>query len=57
MSTLVNLARARKQKGRAEKAARARENAAKFGRTKGQKRAEDAAEDKARRDLDGKRME
>lgn len=52
MAAPVNLNRARKEKARAEKKARADENAAKFGRTKSQKSLDAARRDKAARDLD-----
>ena len=57
MSKVVSLNKARKAKLRADKRAQADENAVKFGRTKAQKRAETAATDKARRDLDGHKRE
>ena len=53
MAQPVNLNRFRKQKARAEKKARADENAVKFGRTKTQKSVEDADTRKAREALDG----
>jgi hypothetical protein len=53
MSQPVNLNRFRKQKARAEKKARADENAVKFGRTKAEKDLDKAQADKAARDLDG----
>jgi hypothetical protein len=53
----VNLNRVRKQKARAEKQARADENAARFGRTKAQKAEEDAARARARAHLDAHRRE
>ena len=49
----VNLSRYRKNKARAERKARADENAVKFGRTKAEKARDRARADKARRDLDG----
>ncbi len=54
---VVNLGKARKAKGRAEKRARADENAVKFGRSKAEKDAEKAHREKARRDLDGHKRE
>ena len=48
----VNLNRARKARARADKQARANENAARFGRSKAQKELEKARADKAVRDLD-----
>lgn len=53
----VNLNRFRKQKARAEKKARAEENAVKFGRSKAEKDLDRARADKARRDLDGHERE
>ncbi len=53
MAQPVNLNRYRKQKARAEKQARADQNAAQSGRTKADKELEKARADKARRDLDG----
>ena len=52
MAEPVNLNRFRKQKARAEKKARADENAVRFGRSKARKELEKARADKARRDLD-----
>lgn len=54
MSTVSNLNQFRKTKARADKRAKADENAVKFGRTKAQKALEKAQAEKARRDLDGK---
>lgn len=53
----VNLNRFRKQKARAEKSARAEENAVKFGRTKERRRLEDSERGKARRDLESHRRD
>lgn len=50
---VVNLRAVRKGKARAAKTAAGDANAAKFGRTKAQRQAEDAAREKAARDLDG----
>ena len=57
MSQPVNLNRFRKNKARAEKKARADQNAVKFGRTKAQKNIAQARADNASRDLDGKARE
>lgn len=57
MSQPVNLNRFRKQKARAEKKARADENAVRFGQTKSQRDAARTQAEKARRDLDGHRKE
>lgn len=53
MSKPVNLNRFRKEKARAEKKARADQNAAKFGQTKAEKEVVKLQQDKHRRDLDG----
>ena len=57
MAEPVNLNRFRKDKARAEKKARADENAVRFGRSKAQKDAEKARAEQARRLLDGHRTE
>ncbi len=57
MSKPVNLNRYRKGKARADKKARAEENAVSFGRTKAEKDLHRARQDKASRDLDGKKQE
>lgn len=57
MGKPVNLNRYRKDKARAEKRARADENAVKFGRSKAQKSLETARTEKAARDLDGAKRE
>ncbi|SLN39276.1 hypothetical protein TRL7639_02008 [Falsiruegeria litorea R37] len=53
MAEPVNLNRFRKEKARAERKARADQNAVKFGRTKAEKDLERARADKAARNLDG----
>lgn len=55
MAEPVNLNRFRKQKARAERKARADENAVKHGRTKAQKSLDAARRDKSLRDLDAHR--
>lgn len=55
MAEIVNLRRARKQKARAERTAQAGANAAKFGRTTAQRRAEEAEAARTRAALDGHR--
>lgn len=55
MAEPVNLNRFRKQKARAERKARADENAAKYGRTKAEKSLDAARRDKSLRDLDAHR--
>lgn len=57
MSNVTNLNRFRKDRARAEKRAQGDANAVKFGRTGGQKAAEKAAAQKARRALDGHRRD
>lgn len=57
MSQPVNLNRFRKEKARADKKARADENAVKFGRSKAEKDLDRARAEKAARDLDGKHRE
>ena len=53
MSEPVNLNRFRKQKVRADKKARADQNAIKFGRTKVEKQRDKAEAEKASRHIDG----
>ncbi|MBR9841870.1 MAG: DUF4169 family protein [Rhodobacteraceae bacterium] len=53
MAAPVNLNRFRKEKARAEKKARADENAVKFGRSNATKTEEQAKADIAKRHLDG----
>lgn len=57
MSQPINLNRYRKDKARAEKRAKGDENAARFGRSKDQKRLEDDQAAKAARHLDGHKQE
>ncbi len=57
MSKPVNLNRYRKEKARAEKKARADQNAVKFGRTKAEKAESKFEQDKLRRDLDNREIE
>lgn len=57
MAKIINLKTARKQMTRKKKAAQASENAAKFGRTSGQKEAETAAAERQRRRLDQAEIE
>ncbi len=53
MAEIINLRSAKKARKRAEARAQGDANAAKFGRTKGEKQADSARKDKAKRDLDG----
>ncbi len=56
MAEPVNLNRARKAKARTDAEAKAAENRVRFGRTKAERKLQDARADKAGRDLDaGKR--
>ena len=57
MAGPVNLTRVRKQKARAEKKARADENAVKHGRSKAAKARDDAQARRAARALDAHRRE
>jgi hypothetical protein len=57
MSNVVNLNRFRKDKARQQRKATADENAAKFGQTKGEKTKNQTQLDKAKRDLDGHKLD
>lgn len=57
MARIINLNQQRKQKARQEKSNRATENAAKFGRTAAQKKAEAEAIARQQRELDQARVE
>ncbi len=57
MAEIVNLRRARKDKARAEKDARAAGNRTQFGRGKAEKRATKAERGRAESGLDGKKLE
>jgi hypothetical protein len=57
MADIVNLNQARKAKAKADGKARAAENRAKFGRTKGEKTLEAVRSAKQKRDLDGAKRE
>lgn len=57
MSKVINLNKLRKARARQEKAARADENAVKFGRTKAEKQADQKVSEKATRELDGHKRE
>ena len=56
MGSVINLGRARKQEKRLKKAAKASENATKFGRSAVQKKSENAAAIKAGKHLDGHKL-
>lgn len=55
MADVINLRQARKVKARTEKAAKAEQNRAKFGRSKAEKSLQKAENAKEERALDGKR--
>lgn len=57
MGEIVNLKRARKQRERLAKEAKAAENRAKYGRTKAAREAADALAGKAARALEGHRLD
>ena len=57
MAKVVNLNRARKARRAEERRRKADENALRFGRSKTQRRTEDAEAEKARRDLDSHERE
>jgi hypothetical protein len=57
MADIVNLRRARKDKARAEKAAEAAGNRARFGTSKAERNRHAAEETLAARALDGRRLE
>ena len=57
MAEIVNLRRARKGKARQEKEAQAEANRLRFGRTKAEKTADKDAGERARRDIDGKKID
>ena len=57
MADIVNLRRARKDKARQQRASEADANRRRFGRTKAEKAADKDAEERARRDIDGKKIE
>jgi hypothetical protein len=57
MTNIVNLRQARKAKARVEKAKTAEENRARFGRTKAQRQADSAEEQRRAALLDGSRLD
>ncbi|HEY0915178.1 MAG TPA: DUF4169 family protein [Solimonas sp.] len=57
MADIINLNKARKRKARADAEQQAAENRVRFGRTREQKEQEAAAEEEARRRMDGLRRE
>ena len=56
MAEIVNLRRARKDKARVAKDARAADNRARFGRGKAEKRAAESERERAKSGLDGKKL-
>ncbi|MEM1073011.1 MAG: DUF4169 family protein [Pseudomonadota bacterium] len=57
MSAPINLNKARKERARAEKKARADENVVRFGRTKSQKENDRAEKERAHKNLDAHKRE
>jgi hypothetical protein len=57
MADIINLRMARKAKARADSAAKADENRARFGRTKAEKASDTAMREKAARSLDQAKRE
>jgi hypothetical protein len=57
MAEIVNLRRARKDKARRERESEADANRRRFGRTKAEKAADKDAQERNRRDIDGKKID
>ena len=57
MAEIVNLRRARKDKARQQRASEADANRRRFGRTKAEKAADKDAEERPRREIDGKKID
>lgn len=57
MAEIVNLRRARKDKARRERESEADANRRRFGRTKAEKAADKDAQERARREVDGKKID
>lgn len=57
MAEIVNLRRARKEKARRERQGEAAANRRRFGRTKAEKAADKDAQERTRRDIDGKKID
>lgn len=57
MGKPVNLNRFRKQKARDDKRSRADENSVKFGRSKAERQLDRSRAEKARRDIDGHKID
>ena len=57
MAEIVNLRRARKDKARQQRESEAEANRRRFGRTKAEKANDKDAQDRARREIDGKKID
>lgn len=57
MAEIVNLRRARKDKARWQRESEADANRRRFGRTKAEKAADKDAQERARREVDGKKID
>jgi hypothetical protein len=57
MTEIVNLRRARKDKARQQRESEADANRRRFGRTKAEKAADKDAQDRVRREVDGKKID
>jgi Domain of unknown function (DUF4169) len=57
MAEIVNLRRARKDKARQQRESEADANRRRFGRTKAEKAADKNAQERSRRDIDGKKID
>ena len=57
MAEIVNLRRARKDKTRQRRESEADANRRRFGRTKAEKAADKDAQDRSRREVDGKKID
>jgi Domain of unknown function (DUF4169) len=57
MAEIVNLRRARKDKARQQRASEADANRRRFGRTKAEKANDKDAQERARRDVDGTKID
>ena len=57
MAEIINLRRARKDKARQQREGEADANRRRFGRTKAEKAADKDTQERARRDIDGKKID
>jgi hypothetical protein len=57
MAEIVNLRRARKDKARQQRESEADANRRRFGRTKAEKTADRDAQERSRREIDGKKID